>query len=179
MGAHRAALHHAGAAGHRSSAHRGNLHRRLTDGLEKLGATRVAIQNPAIDFRPAIDGHTYVPDVAVLDCADIEPGRNVARTCHLVAEIVSPSDRRPPSGENRQKIAIKIDGYEMLPTCEVILVVEQAAFDVAVATRTGNSWTQERFTTLDGTIAPPTAGVECRLSDVYAPTALMRADHAR
>ncbi|WP_375456929.1 Uma2 family endonuclease [uncultured Methylobacterium sp.] len=102
----------------------GNLECLLTEGLDQLGLPRVAMQNPAIDLRPTIDGHTYVPDVAVLDAADIEPNRNVTSTCYLAAEIISRSDRCKPSGAKREEIAIKLEGYETLPMCEAVLLIE-------------------------------------------------------
>jgi Uma2 family endonuclease len=153
----------------------GNLERLLNDGIERIGAPRIAIQNAALDLRPAIEGHAYVPDVLVLDVADIAPGRNVVRTGYAVAEIVSRSDRRFPSGQTRQKIAIKIDGYEGLATCEAILMIEQAAFDVTVATRRDGAWVRRRFTDRDARIVLPTLGLDCPLEALYARTSLVRA----
>lgn len=68
----------------------GNLDRLLNDGIERLGSARVSLQNPAIDLRPALVGHVYVPDVAITDLG-FEPGRNAAGSCHLAAEVVSPT----------------------------------------------------------------------------------------
>lgn len=152
----------------------GNLDRLLNDALERLGTEFIAVQNPAIDLRPTVDRHTYVPDVAVLGGADIEPNRNVVQTCYLVAEIISASDRRTPSGTERQKIAIKVENYENLPACSVILLIEQASFDVTLLTRQGPVWMQQGLTDLDSAVVIPSVGLTCTVSDLYARTSLMR-----
>ncbi|GJD96195.1 Uma2 family endonuclease [Methylobacterium iners] len=156
----------------------GNLDRLLNDALERFGADRVAVQNPAIDLRPTVDNHTYVPDVAVLDSSEIVPGLNIMQTCYLAAEIISANDRRKPSGAAREKIAIKVENYEALPACEVILLIEQASFDVTVAVREGDLWVRHRLTSLDERVVLPTIGLDCALADLYARTSLMRARKA-
>lgn len=105
----------------------GNLERRPSEGLERLGSDRIAIRNPAIGLRATIEGGACVPDMAVIDQADVEPGRNVPGTCYLAAEILSPSDRRKPSGSDRQKIAIKRAGCQMLPMCEIVLLTNSGS----------------------------------------------------
>ena len=153
----------------------GNLERLLRDGLERIGSDRIVIQNTAIDLRPVIEGNTYVPDVAVIDHGDVEPGRNVAGTCYLAAEIMSPSDRRKPSGANRRKIAIKLAGYQALPTCEAVLLIEQRAFDVTLATRQPTAWNIARLSDPDLRLVLPSAGLDCRILDLCARTSLARA----
>ncbi|MDP4022926.1 Uma2 family endonuclease [Methylobacterium sp. NEAU 140] len=152
----------------------GNLDRLLTDGIERLGLARVSMQNPAVDLRPALEGHVYVPDVAVLDLAEIEPGRNVASACYLAAEIVSPSDRRRPAGKGSRKIEIKLAGYEALPACEAVLLVEPRAFDATVSERSGAGWSRRRLTGPDARLVLACAGLECRLAELYARTSLAR-----
>jgi Uma2 family endonuclease len=153
----------------------GNLDRLLTDGVERLGLDRIALRNPAIDLRPALEGHVYVPDVAVIDAGEVEPGRNVVSACFLAAEILSPSDRRRPAGTKSPKIEIKLLGYEALPMCEAVLLVEQRAFDVTLSERTGSGWVRRRMTDPDDRLVIASAGLECRLGDVYARTTLARA----
>lgn len=136
------------------------------------------IQNPAIDLRPVIEGNTYVPDVAVIDQFDVEPGWNVCETCYLAAEIPSPSDRREPSGTNREKIAIKLAGYQALPLCEVVLLIEQQAFDVTIALRENGDWITRRLTNPDDRLTLPAVGLDCRVIDLYARTSLGRASKA-
>ena len=153
----------------------GNLDRRLSEGLERIGSDRVVIQNPAIDLRPVIEGNTYVPDVAVIDQSDVEPGRTVSGSCYLAAEIISPSDHRKPSGTHCEKIAIKLAGYQALPTCEVVLLIEQRVITVTLATRAGSGWITRRLTDPNDRLALPEAGLDCRVGDLYARTSLARA----
>ena len=156
----------------------GNLDRRLSEGLERIGSDRIVIQNPAIDLRPAIEGNTYVPDVAVIDQSDVEPGRTVSGSCYLAAEIISPSDRRKPSGTNREKIAIKLAGYQALPMCEAVLLIEQRVITVTLATRAGGGWITQRLTDPDDRLTLPAVGLDCRIGDFYARTSLVRPQRA-
>ncbi|SFL46335.1 Uma2 family endonuclease [Methylobacterium pseudosasicola] len=153
----------------------GNLDRLLTDGIERLRLGRISVQNPAIDLRPTLEGHVYVPDVAVIDADEVEPGRNVVSACFLAVEILSPSDRRKPAGTKSPKIAIKLCGYEALPTCEAVLLVEQRAFDATLSERSGSAWVHRRLTDPDDRLVIASAGLDCRLGDVYARTTLARA----
>ncbi|MCJ2090944.1 Uma2 family endonuclease [Methylobacterium sp. J-072] len=153
----------------------GNLNRLLTDGIERLRLGRISVQNPAIDLRPTLEGHVYVPDVAIIDADEVEPGRNVVSACFLAVEILSPSDRRRPAGMKSQKIAIKLAGYEALPTCEAVLLVEQRAFDATLSERNGSGWVRRRMTNPDDRLVIASAGLDCRLGDVYARTTLARA----
>ncbi|MCJ2126146.1 Uma2 family endonuclease [Methylobacterium sp. J-077] len=153
----------------------GNLDRLLTDGIERLQLGRISVQNPAIDLRPALEGHVYVPDVAVIDADAVEPGRNVMSACFLAAEILSPSDRRRPAGTKSRKIDVKLAGYEALPMCEAVLLVEQRGFDVTLSERAGSGWVRRRLTDPDDRLVIASAGLECRLDEVYARTALARA----
>ena len=157
----------------------GNLERRLIEGLERIGSDRVVIQNPAVDLRPSIEGNTYVPDVAVIDQSDVEPDRNLSHICYLAAEIMSPSDRRKPSGADRQKIAIKLAGYQALPMCETVLLIEQKAFSVTLATREVGTWVTHRLTDPDDRLILPAAGLDCGAADLYARTSLARASTPR
>ena len=156
----------------------GNLDRRLNEGLERIGSDRVVLQNPAIDLRPVIEGNAYVPDAAVIDRSDVEPGGSVSGTCYLAAEIISPSDRRKPSGTNREKIAIKLAGYQKLPMCEIVLLIEQRVMAVTVARRTADGWTTRRLADPNDQLTLTSAGLDCRVADLYVRTALARASKA-
>ena len=123
----------------------GNLDRLLTDGVERQELGRISLRDPAIDLRPALEGHVYVPDVAEIDADEVEPGRNVVSACFLAAEILSPSDRRRPAGAKSPKIEIRLLGYESLPMCEAVLLVEQRAFDGTLSERTGSGWGRRRL----------------------------------
>lgn len=151
-----------------------NLHRKLYDGLAHLDLPRVALQNPAIDLRPAFEGHIYVPDVAIIDLADIEPGRNVTAIFYLAAEILSPSDRRRMPGTGLSRMALKLAGYESLPICEAILLIEQRSFDVTLSLRQSEGWVRQRLTGPETRLMVPAAGLDCRLADLYTRTSLAR-----
>ncbi|MCJ2054966.1 Uma2 family endonuclease [Methylobacterium sp. J-048] len=152
-----------------------NLDRLLNDALERTAPGRIAVSNPAIDLSPTIRGHTYVPDVAVIDVAEFEPGQNVVGTLYLAVEIISPSDRLRISSLNRRTIDVKLAGYEALPTCEAVLLVEQRSFDVTLSERAGSGWTRRRLTDPDDRLVVASAGLDCRLGDLYARTTLVRA----
>ena len=125
-----------------------------------------------------IEGNTYVPDVAVIDPSDVQPGRNASGTCYLAAEIISASDRRELSGTNREKIAIKLAGYQKLPMCEIVLLIEQRVMAVTVARRTADGWTTRRLADPNDQLTLTSAGLDCRVADLYARTALARASKA-
>ncbi|KNY19887.1 Uma2 family endonuclease [Methylobacterium sp. ARG-1] len=152
-----------------------NLDRLLNDALERTAPGRIAVPNPAIDLSPTIRGHTYVPDIAIIDLAEFEPGQNVVGTLYLAVEIISPSDRRRISRLNRRKIDVKLAGYEALPTCEAVLLIEQRAFEVTLSERAGHGWVRRRMTDPDDRLVIASAGLDCRLGDVYARTTLARA----
>jgi Uma2 family endonuclease len=155
----------------------GNLERLLNDALERIGAGRIALQNPAVDLSPVVVGSQYVPDVGVIDAA-VEPGARTTPTCYLVVEIASATDRKRAPGETRPRLDVKIETYERLAPCEAIVVVEQERFAVRVATRTEAGWSAATVEGPDAILAIPSAGLNCRLAEVYARTSLMRATAA-
>ena len=71
----------------------GNLERLLNAALERIGAGRIALQNPAVELSPVVVGSQYVPDVGVIDAA-VEPGARTTPTCYLLVEIASATDRK-------------------------------------------------------------------------------------
>ena len=101
-----------------------NLQHLLNAGLEQSGSSWIAIHDPVIDLRPFITGHTYVPDVAVIDAGTIEPDQNVVEGCYLAAEILSPSDHRKLPGTRQKKIDVMLAGYEALPHCQAVFLIE-------------------------------------------------------
>jgi hypothetical protein len=155
----------------------GNLERMLNEGLERIGAERIALQNPAIDLSPVIVGSQYVPDVGVIDSA-VRAGERATPICYLAAEIVSSSDHRRGPGEKRPRLDVKIETYRQLGSCEAILVLEQERFAARVLTRTATGWTAETAEGPDALLSIPSAGLRCSLRDLYARTSLIRGEGA-
>lgn len=151
-----------------------NLQRLLNEALERSGSPWIAIHDPAIDLRPFITGHTYVPDVAVIDAAAIEPDRNVVDGCYLAAEILSPSDHRTLPGTRQTKIDVKRAGYEALPLCQAVLLIEQKSRALALSIRSGETWTRTRLTG-DDRLVLPGFGLDCAVADLYARTPVAQA----
>ncbi|MGE8126805.1 MULTISPECIES: Uma2 family endonuclease [unclassified Methylobacterium] len=151
-----------------------NFQRLLNAALERSGSSWIAIHDPAIDLRPFLTGHTYVPDVAVIDAATIEPDQNVVEGCYLAAEILSPSDHRKLPGTHRTKIDVKRAGYEALPLCQAVLLIEQRSCALSLSVRSGETWTRTRLTG-DDRLALPVFGLECAVADLYARTPVGRA----
>jgi Uma2 family endonuclease len=149
------------------------LQRLLNEALERSGSSWIAIHDPAIDLRPFITGHTYVPDVAVIDAAAIEPDRNVVDGCYLAAEILSPSDHRMLPGTRQKKIDVKRAGYEALPLCQAVLLIDQKALALTLSARTGQTWTRARLTG-DDRLVLPGFGLDCAVADLYARTPVGR-----
>ncbi|MGU3546653.1 Uma2 family endonuclease [Methylobacterium sp. A52T] len=150
-----------------------NLLRLLNEALERSGSSWIAIHDPAIDLRPFITGHTYVPDVAVIDAASIEPDQSVVEGCYLAAEILSPSDHRKLPGTHRRKIDVKRAGYEALPLCQAVLLIEQKSCALALSTRSGEIWTRTRLSGGDRLVLPG-FGIDCAVADLYARTPAVR-----
>lgn len=145
------------------------LQRLLDDGLERTAASRVTLQNPALDLRPAREGHIYVLDVAVLDLGDIEDGLNVTQRCYLAAEILAPSDRRTLPGTRQKKIDVKLAGYEALPHCEAVLLIELNSRALTLSVRTGEIWTRTRLTG-DDRLVLHGFGPDCAVANLYVHT---------
>ena len=149
-----------------------NIARLLNDALESAGIERIALPGPTIDLTPIIAGNKFVPDVTVLDMADIVPDRHTTTRCYLAVEIVSASDRRRLDRGGRTTIEIKRDGYARLPDCEAILVVEQKRYAVRIGLRDGEDWSWAMLTDAADEVVLPIFGLRCRLGDFYARTSL-------
>lgn len=151
----------------------GNLERLLNDALERIGSDRISLQNPAIDLTPVIVGNQFVPDVGVID-GTVEAGARATRTCYLVVEIVSASDRKRAPGESRPKLEVKLQTYRRLASCEAILVIEQERFAARLESRTETGWVAQIVEGSGGVLAVSSAGLRCTLADLYARTSLLR-----
>ena len=151
----------------------GNLQRLLNDGLKRSGSTRIVHRDPAIDLRPWVIEHIYVPDVAVVDETAITSDPSVIAGCSLAAEILAPSSHRTLPGTRRTKIDAKRAGYEALPLCEALLLIEQGSLALTLSARDGETWTRTRLTGADRLVLPG-FGLDCAVADLYARTPVAR-----
>ncbi|MCJ2065956.1 hypothetical protein MKK63_25085 [Methylobacterium sp. J-088] len=114
-----------------------------------------------------------VPDVAVNDAATIEPDQNVVDGCYLAAEIRASSDHRKFPGTRQTKIDVKRAGYETLPHCRAVLLIEQKSPALTLSVRIGETWTRTRLTG-DDRLVLPGFGIDCAVADLYARTPMAR-----
>ncbi|NDW06250.1 Uma2 family endonuclease [Jiella sp. 40Bstr34] len=153
-----------------------NIERLLNDALANVLPDLLACREVTIVMEAAgiVGGGNYVPDVAVLDEADLQEGLTSTATCHLAVEVVSPSDRKPIAGSARPKIDIKLEGYRNLPSCMAILVVDQSEIAVMALIRTDQGWIESRYDSPDDEIALPDFGLKCKVADIYFRTPALR-----
>ena len=69
---------------------------------------------------------------------------------------------------------MKIETYEKLASCEAIVVVEQERFAARVSVRAEAGWSVETVEGPDAVLAISSAGLSCRLAEIYVRTSLMR-----
>lgn len=153
-----------------------NLERLLNDGIAILELNLIACREITVDMSEAgiVGGGNYVPDVAVLDEADLQAGLSSTVICHLAVEVISPSDRKPISGTTRPKIEIKTEGYQTLPSCRAIITVDQSELLVEVMTRDGNGWSAHRYDNAEDEIIIPDFGLRCTVAEIYYRTPALR-----
>ena len=89
-------------------------------------------------------------------------------------EVVSPSDKKPIAGSARSKIDIKLEGYQNLPSCDAVLMVDQGEIRVTVLIRTERGWAESRYLLPDDEIAIPNFGLTCTVADIYFRTPALR-----
>lgn len=154
-----------------------NIERLLNDALAKFRPDLFACREVTIvmDEAGIIGGGNYVPDVAVLDEADLKEEVSKTAICHLAVEVVSPSDWKPVLETGRPKIDVKVEGYQKLPSCDAVLVVEQSSIRVVLLTRTGLGWSRFEHIFPDDLIDLPGFGLQCSVADIYAKTPALRA----
>ncbi|MCE7028989.1 Uma2 family endonuclease [Jiella avicenniae] len=153
-----------------------NIERLLNDAVVNCRPDLIACREVTIVMEAAgiVGGGNYVPDVAILDETHLREGVTSTETCHLAAEVVSPSDRKPLAGSDRPKIKIKLEGYKNLPSCKAILAVDQSELRVILLVRTGRGWIEWQYESPDDEIAVPDFGLKCTVADIYARTPALR-----
>jgi len=88
---------------------------------------------------------------------------------YLAAEIVSASDR--VWVEKKREI------YKLHETCTDILTVQQDRLEVRVDTRANDIWSEQLLKQPDNLLVLPSLGLSCKVSDLYAGTALEPPTH--
>ncbi|EAU41341.1 hypothetical protein FP2506_01200 [Fulvimarina pelagi HTCC2506] len=153
-----------------------NVERLLNDGISTSGLDLIACREVMIDMSEAgiVGGGNYVPDVAVLDEADLLEGLSRTGNCLLAVEVVSPSDLRILTGTNRPKIDVKMEGYRNLPPCRAIITVDQSELLVEVARRTEQGWSVTRHDAPEDEIVLADFGLRCTVADIYSRTPALR-----
>jgi Uma2 family endonuclease len=142
-----------------------NSQRLLSEALERLAPTLVAYQRLGVNLGPTVEHYDPEPDVAVIDdIVSEDPDARYVDRFYLAAEIVSASDRLWV--EKKREI------YKLHDACTCILVVQQDRFEVRVALRKGESWSEQVLTGPDDLLALPEFGLRCKLADLYRGTPL-------
>jgi Uma2 family endonuclease len=143
----------------------GNLQRLLNDGLERHDPTLLAVQRAGLNLAPAIEDYDPEPDVVVIDAALAEQsGERYAGRFHLVAEIVSASDRVDVEG--------KREIYKLHEACKCISTVQQDRFEVRIDLRVAADWRDQILKKPDDLLQLPDFGLRCEVSDLYRGTPL-------
>ena len=149
----------------------GNLQRLLSDALEEHHPTLLAVQRAGLNLAPAIENYDPEPDVVVIDGALAEQsGERYAGRFHLVAEIVSASDRVDVEG--------KREIYKLHDACRCILTVQQDRFEVRIDLRATTDWQAQVLKQPDDILELADFGLSCHVSDLYRGTSL-RPRHAQ
>jgi Uma2 family endonuclease len=143
----------------------GNLQRLLNEALERHDPTRVALQRAGVNVGPTIQDYDPEPDVVVVDAVLAEQSEErYAGRFHLVAEIVSASDR--------VDIADKREIYKMHDTCTCILTIQQNRFAVRVDLRAASGWREQILEGPEDILRLDDFGLRCAISEIYRGTAL-------
>ena len=141
-----------------------NLERLLNDALERHAPQWLAVREIGIQLA---DAPTYrpEPEITVTD-ANADLTRHHANRFHLVAEVLSDSDRRRASN-------VKLPFYRAHAPNRCVLLIEQVCARVEVHTREpGAEWTQTILASLDDVLDLPAFGLRCLVRDLYRNTAL-------
>lgn len=136
-----------------------NLEARLNAALKRHNPMLAAYQRLGLNVASAVP-YDPEPDVVVVDQPQSVDQRYFDRF-HLVAEVLSASDRRIVDG--------KRDIYRAQPACTCILLVRQDRMEITVDLRGDAGWTS-RFLGGADTLDLPTFGMSCPVIDIYADT---------
>ena len=145
-------------------------HQRITSNLEALLNAALKQRYPALAAyqRLGLNITSNVPydpepDVVVVDRPQTLDQRYFDRF-HLVAEILSESDKRIIEG--------KRDIYRAQQVCTCILLVRQDRIEVTVDVRAGHGWVSRVLGGAD-TLDLPAFGLTCPVREIYADTPLV------
>lgn len=159
----------------------GNVERLLSEALDAVDPSRMALQNIGVDLGLAAEtlsglgrGARYAPqpDIGVIDAA-FAPDQRLAAKLHVAVEIVSETDEDRIASIGMRWIDAKTRLYQAHRHCEAIIVVEQHRLEATLSRRSGEAWQTWALTHPDETLELPTCGLTCRLADLYRGTPLI------
>ena len=158
----------------------GNLQRLLNGALDRHNPTRKAVRRIGIelgvnettlarlglnqDYRPE-------PDLAVIGRLT-RPGRRVAHSAYLFAEVVSDRDRSRIDASGRQWLGIKSLLYTLHPWSETVIEIEHERLEVRILVREEETWVHETLTDPEADVLLHRFGLRCQLRDIYVGTLL-------
>ncbi|AWN53007.1 hypothetical protein DK412_16395 [Methylobacterium sp. 17Sr1-1] len=108
--------------------------------------------------------------MAVVDYDNVIGGKRFTETVHLLAEVVASTDGDLTPVGGARWIDVKVRLYREHGPCRAILVAEQERVHVTVQAREAGGWTCHVLTDLDDDLAVPSAGLFCRVGDLYRDT---------
>jgi Uma2 family endonuclease len=142
-----------------------NLQQLLNVALENHTPALISCQRLGVNLGPVVEDYDPEPDVVVIDSEIGErPGERYVGRFHLVAEIVSASDR--------VDVAKKRAVYRRHESCRCILTVQQDRCEVRVEMRTDGGWTEQVLIRFDDVLELPDFGLTCKVSELYRGTPL-------
>lgn len=156
-----------------------NLQMLLNAALRTHDESRYAVQRPGIEFpwpRAILAemerSGTYEPEpgVAVVDYDDVVGGKRFTETATLLAEVVPGTDEDLTPVSGARWIDVKVRLYREHGPCRAILVVLQERVHVTVQAREAGGWPCRVLTDLDDDLVIPSAGLACRVGDLYRDT---------
>lgn len=156
-----------------------NLQTLLNAALQDHDGTRYAVQRPGIEFpwpravlaeMDRTGTYRPEPDVAVVDYDAVVEGERFTDAAYLLAEVISSTDEDLTPVSGARWIDVKVRLYQAHAPCEVILVAEQERVHVTVHMRESGGWTHRMLAGLDDDLVIPSAGLACRVADLYRDT---------
>lgn len=157
-----------------------NLQNLLNAALGAHDSSRYAAQRPGVEFPwPAAvladmekqGGYKPEPDVAVVDYDAVLNQARFTDKAYLLAEVVSKTDEDLTPIRGERWIDVKVRLYRAHTPCQAILVVEQERVCVMIHAReAGQGWVVRTLTRLDDPLAIRSAGLACRVGDLYRDT---------
>jgi len=147
-----------------------NLQLLLLQALKHHAPALTALPRLGVNIAPPVEDYDPEPDVVVIDASiGRDPNARYIDHFYLAAEIVSASDR--VWVEKKREI------YKLHETCTDILTVQQDRLEVRVDTRANDIWSEQLLKQPDNLLVLPSLGLSCKVSDLYAGTALEPPTH--